>query len=60
MGHSKCGGCKAAIQGKEVGGMLDLYLSHVKEVYNNHFKELEKIKDFEARVDKLGEFNVLA
>jgi hypothetical protein len=56
MGHTKCGGniffykllqnikgVRAAIDGSSLGGMLDLWLSHLKNVYDKYEEELDDI-----------------
>ena len=45
MGHTECGGCKAALEGVGLKGILDLWLSHIKNVYELYRKELEAISD---------------
>lgn len=47
MGHTKCGGVKAAIDGSSLGGMLDLWLSHLKNVYDKYEEELDDILDLD-------------
>lgn len=36
MGHTQCGGVKAACEGHSHGGFLDMWLSHVKNIYNQN------------------------
>ena len=57
MGHTKCGGVRAAMTNQSFG-LIDTWLSHIKNVYRIHKQELEKIEDEDARADKLVEFNV--
>lgn len=68
MGHTCCGGdimknkslgIQASIDGTSFGGMLDLWLSHVKSVYDKYQVELDAITDMKAKVDRLSELNVL-
>lgn len=40
-------GIKAAIDGNSFGGMLDLWLSHVKNVYEKYEADLDSIVDME-------------
>lgn len=57
MGHTKCGGVRAAM-GNQSFGLIDTWLSHIKNVYRIHKNELEVIQDEDERADKLSEFNV--
>ena len=59
MGHTLCGGIKAAIDGKSHGGMLDLWVSALKDTYEKHYEELEKIEDINEKANKLSEYNVV-
>lgn len=56
-GHYGCGGVKAAM-GNASYGLLDNWLTHIKDVYKTHRKELDGIADEEARYRKLVELNV--
>ena len=33
MGHTECGACKAALECNFLGGMLDLWMGHIRNVY---------------------------
>lgn len=44
-GHTKCGGCSAAYSKEFLGGMLDMWLSELKEIINQHKVKLSKIED---------------
>lgn len=57
-GHYGCGGVKAAM-GNGSHGIVDNWLRHIKDVYRLHTKELEEIKDEEARFNRLVELNVI-
>jgi len=57
MGHTKCGGVRAAMTSQSFG-LIDTWLSHIKNVYRIHKKELEAIEDEDERADKLAELNV--
>jgi carbonic anhydrase len=57
-GHYGCGGVKAAMSNDNFG-ILDKWLVNIKEVYNQHFTELNAIKDEEARADRLAELSVM-
>jgi len=59
MGHTKCGGVRAAIEGSSNGGMLDLWLSHLKNVYEKYADELDEIEDIDLKVNRLSELNVV-
>jgi carbonic anhydrase len=39
--------------------MLDLWISHVKNVYDKYQDELDGIEDMQAKVDRLSELNVM-
>jgi len=57
VGHSGCGGVKAALNDLRVG-LADNWLRHVQDVRNKHQAWLETVAD-ERRVDALCELNVL-
>ena len=38
-------GVQAALEGVSHGGMLDLWLSHLKDVYEKYEEELDEIAD---------------
>ena len=56
-GHYGCGGIKAAMKPEEMG-ILDKWLRHIKDVYHEHRLELNQLKDFEQRADRLTELSV--
>lgn len=58
-GHYGCGGVRAAIQNQELG-LIDNWLRNIKDIYRMHEKELKKLNDAEARVNRLCELNVVA
>lgn len=58
-GHYGCGGIKAACSNKDYKFLLNMWLRNIKDVYRMHKKELEAIKDEEARCDRLTEMNVI-
>jgi carbonic anhydrase len=58
-GHYGCGGVRAACDTKQLG-LIDNWLRNIKDTYSRHKGELEKIKDKEARMDKLCELSVLS
>lgn len=57
VGHSGCGGVKAALQDLRIG-LADNWLRHVQDVRNKHQAWLDGVAD-ERRVDALCELNVL-
>ncbi|KAK4159544.1 carbonic anhydrase [Cladorrhinum sp. PSN259] len=57
-GHYGCGGVKAAMTPKDLG-ILNPWLRNIRDVYRLHEKELDAIKDEEARYNRLVELNVI-
>lgn len=57
-GHYGCGGIKHAMMQDDFG-LINKWLRNIKEVYYHHRDELEQIEDFDARADRLTEFNVI-
>ena len=57
VGHSNCGGVKAALNNLRVG-LADNWLRHIQDVRNTHRAFLEQVPQ-ERRVDALVELNVL-
>src|SRR6478672_2227841 len=57
VGHSRCGGVMAALQGRRVG-LADNWLRYVQDVRNRHSDWLDTV-DESGRVDALGELNVI-
>ncbi|WP_374437547.1 carbonate dehydratase [Inhella sp.] len=57
VGHSQCGGVKAALAGARLG-LVDNWLRHVQDVRDQHAALLEQIPEA-LRVDALVELNVL-
>ncbi len=57
MGHTKCGGIKAAIACEPLG-LIDQWLQHIREVAVKHRKELDCINDEKEFEHKLTELNV--
>ncbi len=57
-GHYGCGGIRAAME-KDSHGLIDNWLRHVQDVIRAHEVKLNAIPDFEARVDRLCELNVI-
>ena len=57
-GHYGCGGVLAAMGNKQYG-LIDNWLRHIKDVYRYHHKELDQIKDMQARANRLVQLNVI-
>ena len=57
-GHYGCGGIRAALE-KDQHGLIDNWLRHVQDVARAHDVKLSAIPDFDARVDRLCELNVI-
>jgi carbonic anhydrase len=57
VGHSNCGGVRAALENQRVG-LVDNWLRHVQDVRHTHAVFLESVVA-ERRVDALVELNVL-
>jgi len=58
VGHYGCGGVKAAVESCD-HGLIDHWLSPVREVAHDHQHELSDLKDEEARHRRLVELNVI-
>jgi carbonic anhydrase len=56
-GHYGCGGVIAAMSNKKFG-LIDNWLSNIKDVYKDHEQELNAIKDEKKRGERLVEYNV--
>ena len=57
VGHSRCGGVMAALEGRRVG-LADNWLRYVQDVRDKHEAWLATVPDA-RRVDALGELNVI-
>lgn len=57
-GHYGCGGVNAAMENRQFG-IMDNWLSSIRDVYARSQFELELIKDLELRSNRLVELNVL-
>jgi len=57
VGHSRCGGVIAALEGRRVG-LADNWLRYVQDVRDRHADWLATLPA-EARIDALGELNVI-
>jgi len=57
VGHYGCGGVQAAMSGKQFG-IIDNWLTNIKDIYRLHATTIDAIKDDKKRFDKLVELNV--
>ncbi|MCE3258625.1 MAG: cab [Bacteroidetes bacterium] len=57
-GHYGCGGVRAAMT-NDLHGLVDQWLTNIKDVYTKNSAELEKIADLDTRADRLTELNVI-
>ncbi len=57
-GHYGCGGVRASMS-NTMNGLVDQWLSHIKDVYHKNEATLEQIEDFDKRADRLTELNVI-
>lgn len=57
-GHYGCGGIQAAMSNENFG-FLDNWLTHIKDVYRLHQKELDKISDHTERENRFVEVNIM-
>lgn len=57
-GHYGCGGIRASM-GHDLHGFVDNWLRNIKDVYLKYQAELEAITDYEKRLDRLTELNVI-
>jgi carbonic anhydrase len=57
-GHYGCGGVMAALDDTRLG-LIDNWLRHIQDLAHKYQKELDELKDYEARLDKLCEINVI-
>jgi carbonic anhydrase len=58
VGHYNCGGVKAAVDGQR-RGLVDHWLHPIREVSQERRNELEAIPDYDKRMDRLCELNVI-
>ncbi len=58
-GHYGCGGVKAAMSSRDYNNVLNMWLSHIKDVYRLHDDELTALNEEEKRFDRLVELNVM-
>jgi carbonic anhydrase len=58
-GHYQCGGIRASESNVNHAAPLEQWLRNIRDVYRLHKKELDGIKDSEARHKRLVELNVI-
>lgn len=58
VGHYGCGGVAAAVDGQR-RGLVDHWLHPIREVFQEHRAELEKLPEGAERHDRLCELNVI-
>jgi carbonic anhydrase len=56
-GHYGCGGVRAAMESRPLG-LIDNWLSHIRDIYHRRQDELIPIADQEHRINRLCELNV--
>jgi carbonic anhydrase len=57
-GHYGCGGVKASLSTQSLGA-IEKWLRNIKDVANLYWKELETIKDADAKSDRLVELSTI-
>lgn len=57
-GHYNCGGVKAAYDDARYG-LVDNWLRHIQDTMHKYKDEIEKQPDYDSRLDKLCEINVI-
>jgi carbonic anhydrase len=60
LGHYKCGGVKAAVEGLNEEDIVENWVSQISDLYHFHKKELEALGDKGEIYDRLSEMNVIA
>ncbi|CAD8126716.1 unnamed protein product [Paramecium sonneborni] len=58
MGHTHCGGVKAAMNRDSVGGLLDLWLNNIKNVYEKNQHLVNQLENEDDKVACLSCLNV--
>jgi len=56
-GHTNCGGIRHALSNK-FSGLINKWLTHIKDAYVEHADELDKISDPDVREKRMIEINV--
>jgi carbonic anhydrase len=57
-GHYACGGVMAALNDTRLG-LIDNWLRHIQDIMHKHSALLDSFPDYESRLDKLCEINVI-
>ncbi|MEO8572989.1 MAG: carbonate dehydratase [Pyrinomonadaceae bacterium] len=57
-GHYACGGVMAALNDTRLG-LIDNWLRHIQDIMHKHSGDLDSISDYNERLDKLCEINVI-
>lgn len=57
-GHYGCGGVKAAMENAN-HGEIDNWLAYIKDIYRQHYEEINAIPDPARQVNRLCELNVM-
>jgi carbonic anhydrase len=60
LGHYKCGGVKAAVDGLDTEDIVENWVSPISDLYHFHRRELEELGDKTKMLDRLSEMNVIA
>ncbi len=60
LGHYRCGGVKAAVEGLGEEDIVENWVSQISDIYHYHKKELEEINDKGKMYDRISEINVIA
>ena len=60
LGHYKCGGVKAAVEGLNEEDIVENWVSQISDLYHFHKKKLESIGDKAKMYDRLSEMNVIS
>jgi carbonic anhydrase len=60
LGHYKCGGVKAAVEGLNTEDIVENWVSQISDLYHFHKKELEALGDRMEMYDRLAEMNVIS
>ncbi len=58
-GHYGCGGVTAALKGQQLG-LIDNWLSHIKDTINQHSGEIQNISEEKQQINRMCELNVQA
>ena len=58
-GHYDCGGIRASMKKADVGPPLEMWISHIRDVYRTHQAELDAIEDPEDRHRLMVEINAV-